>query len=204
MRYGLRLPLASPRAPSGFIKTAAALSTRTCWSKRCRGSEAISWAWPDLNQRPHPYKRSTAARHADQRFPPGHRRPYRAKRCVLSGLVPSGAGKPGSPTAPVGNSSISPPAVAEAWPADAGTKHDQTGGPGPGRHRTQRRHPRTWPRAQRQPQPLRRAIPTLTGAVLVVNAAWVSSSALLRSAAADAAERCRSAAAAGLSIWVQG
>jgi hypothetical protein len=139
MRYGLRLPLASPRAPSGFIKTAAALSTRTCWSKRCRGSEAISWAWPDLNQRPHPYKRSTAARHADQRFPPGHRRPYRAKRCVLSGLVPSGAGKPGSPTAPVGNSSISPPAVAEAWPADAGTKHDQTG--------------RSWSRAAPNPAP---------------------------------------------------
>ena len=44
----------------------------------------------------------------------------------------------------------------------------------------------------------------LTGAVLVVNAAWTSSSALLRSPAADAAERCRSAAAAGLSIWLQG
>ena len=30
--------------------------------------------------------------------------------------------------------------------------------------------PRTWPRAQRQPKPLQRAIPTLTGAVLVINA----------------------------------
>jgi hypothetical protein len=30
--------------------------------------------------------------------------------------------------------------------------------------------PRTWPRAQRQPKPLQRAIPTLSGAVLVVNA----------------------------------
>ena len=30
--------------------------------------------------------------------------------------------------------------------------------------------PRTWPRAQHQPKPLQRAIPTLTGAVLVLNA----------------------------------
>jgi hypothetical protein len=109
------------------------------------------------------------------------------------------------PTAPVGDSSISLPAVAEAWPADAGDQARPDGsGPGPGRHRPSADAPRTWPRAQRQPQPLRRAIPTLTGAVLVVNAAWTSSSALLRSPAADAAERCRSAAAAGLSIWLQG
>jgi hypothetical protein len=69
-----------------------------------------------------------------------------------------------------------------------GTKHDQTGavlaqdGTDPSANT-----PRMWPRAQHQPQPLRRAIPTLTGAVLVVNAAWASSSALLRSPAADAA-----------------
>ena len=86
-----------------------------------------------------------------------------------------------------------------------GTKHGQTGAvlvqggtdPAP-----TPREPGHAPNAN--PQPLRRAIPTLTGAVLVVNAAWASSSALLRSPAADAAERCRSAAAAGLSIWVQG
>jgi hypothetical protein len=86
-----------------------------------------------------------------------------------------------------------------------GTKHGQTGAVlVQGGHRPSADARRTWPRAQRQPQPLRRAIPTLTGAVLVVNAAWASSSALLHSPAADAAERCRSAAAAGLSIWLQG
>jgi hypothetical protein len=94
------------------------------------------------------------------------------------------------PTAPVGDSSISLPAVAEAWPADAGDQARPDGsGPGPGRHRSSADAPRTWPRAQRQPQPLRRAIPTLTGAVLVVNAAWVSSSALLRSAASVRSRR---------------
>ena len=53
-----------------------------------------------------------------------------------------------------------------------GTKHDQSGavlvqsGTDPSADT-----PRTWRPAQRQPKPLRRAIPTLTGAVLVVNAA---------------------------------
>jgi hypothetical protein len=66
---------------------------------------------------------------------------------------------------------MSPPAVVEAWPADAGDQHDQTeqswskGGTDPSVDT-----PRTWPRAQRQPKPLQRAIPPLTGAVLVVNA----------------------------------
>jgi hypothetical protein len=73
--------------------------------------------------------------------------------------------------APIGDSSISPPAVAEVWPADAGDQHDQTeqswskGGTDPSVNT-----PRTWPRAQRHPKPLQRAIPTLPGAVLVVNA----------------------------------
>jgi hypothetical protein len=52
---------------------------------------------------------------------------------------------------------------------------------------TQRRRPENLATRPTPAQPLRRAIPTLTGAVLVVNAAWASSSALLRSLAADAA-----------------
>jgi hypothetical protein len=33
----------------------------------CR-SEAVLWAWLDLNQRPHPYQQSRAKRYADRRF----------------------------------------------------------------------------------------------------------------------------------------
>jgi hypothetical protein len=72
-----------------------------------------------------------------------------------------------------------------------------------GRHRPQRRYPRTWPRAQRQPKPLQRAIPTLTGAVLVVNARMGEQQRLARSPAGcsaasnqdeppDKGRRCRS------------
>jgi uncharacterized protein (DUF2267 family) len=69
-----------------------------------------------------------------------------------------------------------------------GTRHARTGsGPGPGRYRPQRRHPENLATGPTPPKPLRRAIPTLTGGVLVVNAAWASSGALLRSPAADAA-----------------
>jgi hypothetical protein len=46
-----------------------------------------------------------------------------------------------------------------------------------GRHRPQLRHPEDVAAARRQPKPLQRAIPALTGTVLVVNAAWASSSA---------------------------
>jgi hypothetical protein len=85
----------------------------------------------------------------------------RSKRCRQARLAYT----------PIGDSSISPPAVAEVWPADAGDQHDQTeqswskGGTDPSVNT-----PRTWPRAQRHPKPLQRAIPTLPGAVLVVNA----------------------------------
>jgi hypothetical protein len=37
--------------------------------QRFRWSQAISWAWLDLNQRPHPYQQSRAYRYADPRFP---------------------------------------------------------------------------------------------------------------------------------------
>ena len=36
--------------------------------QRFRWSEAVWWAWLDLNQRPHPYQRWTADRHANQHF----------------------------------------------------------------------------------------------------------------------------------------
>jgi hypothetical protein len=61
-------------------------------------------------------------------------------------------------------------AVVEAWPADAGDQHDRTeqswskGGADPSVDT-----PRTWPRPN-APKPLQRAIPTLAGVVLVVNA----------------------------------
>jgi hypothetical protein len=84
-----------------------------------------------------------------------------------------------------------------------GTKHAQTGavlvqgGTDPSADT-----PRTWPRAQRQPTPLRRAIPTPTGAVLVSTphgrAAPCSAHRRL-----TLPERCRSADAAGLSMWLQ-
>lgn len=43
-------------------------------------------------------------------------------------------------------------------------------GPGPGRHRPQRRYPEDVATAERQPKLLQWAIPALTGAVLVVSA----------------------------------
>jgi hypothetical protein len=178
MRYGLRLPLASPRAPSGFIETAAALSTRTCWSKRCRGSEAISWAWPDLNQRPHPYKRSTAARHATSASPQATGDRTGPRDAFLAGSFQAVRASQAVPQRPSGTPAYLHRPLRRPGPLMLGPSTTRRDGPGPGRHRTQRRHPRTWPRAQRQPQPLRRAIPTLTGAVLVVNAAGTSSSAL--------------------------
>jgi hypothetical protein len=119
-----------------------------------------------LNQRPHPYQVSRAKRCADRRFPrslptvrgEGMRSSrLRSKRCRQARLAYT----------PIGDSSISPPAVAEVWPADAGDQHDQTeqswskGGTDPSVNT-----PRTWPRAQRHPKPLQRAIPTLPGAVL--------------------------------------
>jgi len=142
-----------------------------------------------LNLGPHPYQVSRAQRCADRGFPRSLAT-VRGEGMRSYRLVPSQAvrASQAGPTAPVGDSSISLPAVAEAWPADAGTKHDQTGAvlvqggtdPAP-----TPREPGHAPNAN--PQPLRRAIPTLTGAVLVVNAAWASSSALPRSPAADAA-----------------
>jgi hypothetical protein len=52
------------------------------------------WARLDLNQRPHPYQVSRAKRCADRRFPRSLAS-VGAKGCVLSDLVPSGAGEPG-------------------------------------------------------------------------------------------------------------
>jgi len=104
-----------------------------------------------LNQRPHPYQVSRAKRCADRRFPrslptvrgEGMRSSrLRSKRCRQARLA----------YMPIGDSSISPPAVAEVWPADAGDQHDQTeqswskGGTDP-----RVNIPRTWPRAQRHP-----------------------------------------------------
>jgi hypothetical protein len=68
-----------------------------------------------------------------------------------------------------------------------GTKHGQTGAAWSRAALTQRRRPENLATRPTQTPTLRRAIPTLTGAVLVVNAAWASSGALLRSPAADAA-----------------
>ena len=54
--------------------------------ERSRRSEPLWWAWLDLNQRPHPYQRSTADRHANQHCP----RPY--ETCHRDGVnqVPVG------------------------------------------------------------------------------------------------------------------
>jgi hypothetical protein len=58
-----------------------------------------------------------------------------------------------------------------------GQARPEGSGPGPGRHRPQLRHPEDVASVQRQPKPLQRAIPALTGGVLVVNATWANSSA---------------------------
>jgi hypothetical protein len=42
------------------------VSTQSSKPGRCRWSRAGLWAWLDLNQRPHPYQRWTAERHASQ------------------------------------------------------------------------------------------------------------------------------------------
>jgi hypothetical protein len=89
------------------------------------GQGPILWAWLDLNQRPHPYQVSRAKRCADRRFPrslatvrgEGMRsRWIRSQRCRQARLAHT----------PIGGSSISPTAVVEAWPADAGDQHDRT------------------------------------------------------------------------------
>src|SRR5512132_2804064 len=46
---------------------AAAIESTT--DERFRRSNAVSWAWLDLNLRPHPYQVSRAKRCADRRFP---------------------------------------------------------------------------------------------------------------------------------------
>jgi hypothetical protein len=77
------------------------------------------------------------------------------------------ASQTGLHTLPSGNSSISLPAVAEAWRADGwGQALPEGRGLGPGR----RRHPDDVATAQRRLNLLQWAIPALTGAVLVVNA----------------------------------
>ena len=101
---------------------------------------------------------------------PGHRRASGAKGCLLAASLQTvQASQVG--TAPVRDSSTSLPTVAEAWPADAG---DQVrldgsglvqGGTGSSADTRERGD---GPNAN--PKPLQRAIPTLTGAVLVVNA----------------------------------
>jgi hypothetical protein len=45
--------------------------------QRLRRSKPVQWAWLDLNQRPHPYQRSTAKRCAI--------RPFRSSRHSMSG-----------------------------------------------------------------------------------------------------------------------
>jgi hypothetical protein len=64
--------------PSGLVSERGA-TQHLCWS------EAVSWAWEDLNLRPHPYQRSTAKRHANQRSP----------RSGGSGRVPRSGGNEG-------------------------------------------------------------------------------------------------------------
>jgi hypothetical protein len=40
------------------------LRSRETTDERFRSSKPMEWAWLDLNQRPHPYQRWTAKRHA--------------------------------------------------------------------------------------------------------------------------------------------
>jgi hypothetical protein len=44
-------------------------SLKETTGERSRRSNPVSWAWLDLNQRPHPYQVSRAQRCADRRFP---------------------------------------------------------------------------------------------------------------------------------------
>jgi hypothetical protein len=89
-------------------------------------------------------------------------------------------------------------------PGPLGTMQGQTGAVWSRAAPTQHRRPENLATRQRQPQPLRRAIPTLTGAVLVVNAPGRAAAPCSAHRRLTLPERCRSPAAAGLSIWLQG
>ena len=56
---------------------------REATGERSHRSTPVSWAWLDLNQRPHPYQVSRAKRCAERRFPPGRWRASGAKGCVF-------------------------------------------------------------------------------------------------------------------------
>jgi hypothetical protein len=81
----------SKTAVRGALTEATAMKESS--RARFRSATPVLWAWLDLNQRPHPYQVSRAQRCAD-RHSPKSLASVRAKGCVLSGLVPSSAGKP--------------------------------------------------------------------------------------------------------------
>ena len=59
----MRSPTAMRRRPT----EAAAIEAPT--DERFPGSARVSWAWEDLNLRPHPYQVSPPERRASQHFP---------------------------------------------------------------------------------------------------------------------------------------
>ena len=59
---GMRSPTAMRGRPTGAV--ASERTPLACLPR----SKVVQWAWLDLNQRPHPYQRWTAERHANQPF----------------------------------------------------------------------------------------------------------------------------------------